>query len=191
MSGIRIGVDTGGTFTDFVIYADGVLKVRKILSTPRDPSQSIVEGIKDFLEASTPPFVIHGTTVATNALLERKGGPIALITTKGFEDVLFIGRQVRNHLYSLQGEDRHPLIPRNMCFGLEERTTSTGDVEKEVSLEDLQSILSRIKGKHLKAIAVSLINSFANPRNEKIIRRQLEKQGIFFSVSSDILPEHR
>ncbi len=192
MSRIRIGVDTGGTFTDFVIFADGILEVRKILSTPHDPSQSIVEGIKDYLKASTKyPFVIHGTTVATNALLERKGGPIALITTKGFEDVIFIGRQVRNLLYSLKGEDRHPLIPRNKCFGLEERTSTKGDVEMKVSAEELQSVLYRIKRKHIKAIAVSLINSFANPQNEKLIRGWLEKQGILFSISSDILPEHR
>lgn len=191
MSKIRIGVDTGGTFTDFVIYSDGILEIGKILSTPHDPSQAILEGIENHLSATSPPFVVHGTTVATNALLERKGGRIALITTKGFEDILFIGRQVRKLLYSLKGEERHPLIPRNNCFGLEERITSTGNVEKRVSIKELQSILRQIKEKRLEAIAVSLINSFANPMNEKIIRRHLEKQGVLFSVSSDILPEHR
>ncbi len=191
MSEIRIGVDTGGTFTDFVIYSNGSLQVRKILSTPNDPSRSIIEGIKDFLTAATPPFVIHGTTVATNSLLERKGGRIALITTRGFEDILFIGRQVRKHLYSLKGEEKHTLIPRDRCFGLDERTTSTGNVEKSVSVKELRSILHQIKRKRLEAIAVSLINSFANPENEQKIRRQLEKQDILFSVSSDILPEYR
>jgi N-methylhydantoinase A/oxoprolinase/acetone carboxylase beta subunit len=191
MSDTRIGVDTGGTFTDFVIYSRGVLAIKKILSTPKDPSQAIVEGVKENLAAAAQALVIHGTTVATNSLLERKGGRIGLITTKGFEDVLFIGRQVRKLLYSLEGEERHPLIPPDNCFGIEERTSAVGNVERKVASAELHSVIRRIKGKRLEAVAVSLINSFANPLNEKIIRRGLEKQGILFSVSSDILPEHR
>lgn len=191
MTDVRIGVDTGGTFTDFVIAINGVLEVRKIPSTPDDPSRAILDGIQDYLDACPSPFIIHGTTVATNSLLERKGGKIALITTKGFEDVLFIGRQVRKDLYSLKGEDRRPLLPRNHCFGLEERTTATGKVEKKISRHEIQAILGAIKAKRVQAVAVSLINSFANPQNEKFIRQKLEAENILFSVSSDILPEHR
>ncbi len=188
---MRIGVDTGGTFTDFVIYSNGSIEVRKVLSTPDDPSQAVVEGIADCLTVASSPMIIHGTTVATNSLLERNGGRLALITTKGFEDILFIGRQVRKFLYNLGGEERYPLVPRNNCFGLDERTTSSGKVERRVSAKDFQSILRQIKGKHIESVAVSLINSYANPLNEKTIRGQLAKQNILFSVSTDILPEHR
>jgi N-methylhydantoinase A/oxoprolinase/acetone carboxylase beta subunit len=188
---IRIGVDTGGTFTDFVIASDSFLEVRKIPSTPHDPSRAILQGIQDHLSASSSPLIIHGTTVATNSLLERKGGRIALITTKGFEDILFIGRQVRKELYSLQGEQRRPLLPRNLSFGLEERTTSKGKTEKKVSILELRAILDAIKKKCVEAVAVSLVNSYANPLNERIIRDELKEENILFSVSSEILPEHR
>ena len=191
MTEIRIGVDTGGTFTDFVIALDGGLEVQKIPSTPDDPSRAILDGIQKYLETCPNPFIIHGTTVATNTLLERKGKRIALITTKGFEDVLFIGRQVRKNLYSLKGEDRFPLLPRSLCFGLEERTTAAGKVEKRISSHEFQTTLDLIKAKHVKAVAVSLINSYANPLNEKFIRQKLEAENIQYSLSSDILPEHR
>lgn len=188
---IRIGVDTGGTFTDFVIAIGGVLEVRKIPSTPDDPSHAICKGIQEYVDASPAPLIIHGTTVATNSLLERKGGRIALITTKGFEDILFIGRQVRKNLYSLKGEDRRHLLPRSRCFGLEERTTAAGAIEKKFFPQDLSDVLQAIKTKRVEAVAVSLINSYANPLNEKLIRRKLEAENILFSISSDILPEHR
>ena len=188
---IRIGVDTGGTFTDFVIVIDGVLEVQKIPSTPDDPSRAILCGLQEYLGISASPLIIHGTTVATNSLLERKGGRIALITTKGFEDILFIGRQVRKDLYSLKGEQRRPLLPRTLCFGLEERTTAAGERVKEVSGHELKATLSTIKLKHVEAVAVSLVNSFANPLNERFIQDKLKEENILFSISSEILPEHR
>lgn len=191
MTEIRIGVDTGGTFTDFVIASDGALEVRKIPSTPDDPSRAICKGIREYLNASFSPFIIHGTTVATNALLERKGGRIALITTKGYEDILFIGRQVRKDLYSLKGEDRRPLLPRSRCFGLEERTTASGVAEKKISNLELKKIVQEMKTKRVEAVAVSLINAYANPRNERFIRQKLDAENMMFSISSDILPEHR
>ena len=113
---VRVGVDTGGTFTDFVIWRDGRLANRKVLSTPRDPSLAIIEGVGDILKDSPAVFVVHGTTVATNALLERKGGRIALITTTGFEDVLAIGRQTRRILYASAGEPVE-LIPAALGSG--------------------------------------------------------------------------
>ena len=191
MSEIRIGVDTGGTFTDFVIATNGFLEVLKIPSTPDDPSRAFHKGIQLFLKNCPIPHIIHGTTVATNTLLERKGGRIALITTKGFEDVLFIGRQVRKDLYSLGGEDRRPLLPRSFCFGLEERTTASGKVEKKISDLEIASVLGAIKEKHVEAVAVSFINSYANPQNEKKIRQKLGAENIPYTLSSDILPEHR
>lgn len=191
MSEIRIGVDTGGTFTDFVIYCSGKIGIKKIPSTPKNPSLAILEGIAEFLDGASRPFIIHGTTVATNSLLERKGGRIALLTSKGFEDVLFIGRQTRQNLYSLKGELRVPLLPRNRCFGLEERTSASGKVEREISLDDLSEILEKIKKAKIEAVAVSLIHSYANSSNEKIIGKALEKQGVLLSLSSRILPEYR
>jgi N-methylhydantoinase A/oxoprolinase/acetone carboxylase beta subunit len=188
---IRIGVDTGGTFTDFVIYVNGKIEINKIPSTPKNPSLSILEGINEFLRQDLSLTVIHGTTVATNSLLERKGGRIALITTKGFEDILIIGRQTRSELYSLRGEQRIPLLPRRLCFGLEERTSASGKVEKKVAASQLRETLEKIKRLKPEAVAVSLINSYANSSNEKIISRELKKEKFLISVSSDILPEYR
>ncbi|HEB34361.1 MAG TPA: hydantoinase/oxoprolinase family protein [Candidatus Aminicenantes bacterium] len=188
---VRIGVDTGGTFTDFVIYINGKIEIDKIPSTPKDPSLSILKGINKILRNNLSPMVIHGTTVATNSLLERKGGRVALITTEGFEDILFIGRQTRRELYSLRGERRVPLLPRHLCFGLEERTSASGKVEKKVSLSRLRETLKKIKKLKPDAVAVSLINSYANSFNEKTISRELKKEKFLISVSSEILPEYR
>lgn len=188
---VRIGVDTGGTFTDFIIYINGKIEIDKIPSTPKDPSLSILEGINKILRSNLSPMVIHGTTVATNSLLERKGGRVALITTEGFEDILFIGRQTRRELYSLRGERRVPLLPRHLCFGLEERTSASGKVERKVSLSRFRETLEKIKKLKPDAVAVSLINSYANSSNEKTVSRELKKEKLLISVSSEILPEYR
>lgn len=190
-NGIRVGVDTGGTFTDFVVFINGRVEIKKIPSTPDNPSLSILEGLRDLPTGKFSSLVIHGTTVATNSLLERRGGRIALITTGGFEDVLFIGRQVRRKLYGLQSEHRVPLLPRRRCFGVEERTSAAGRVEKKVSLRELRKILEEIKKMKVQAVAVSLINSYANPSNERIILRELKRNNILASVSTEILPEYR
>ena len=188
---IKIGVDTGGTFTDFIIHLNGKIHIIKIPSTPDDPSLSIISGINKYLHPEYSPFIVHGTTVATNALLEKSGSKIALITTKGFEDILQIGRQNRQHLYILKGETKLPLIPRKNCFGLEERTSAAGEVKKEINVPELKDILNKIKQIPADTIAVSLINSYANSENERIIKKQIRKEGILVSVSSDILPEYQ
>ncbi len=188
---IRIGVDTGGTFTDFVIYRDGRLETAKLPSTPADPSLAILDGIKPYHDGGAALTVIHGTTVATNALLERKGARIALITTKGFEDVLLIGRQTRRLLYSLKGETRRPIVDRSLCFGVEERTTPDGRVERSPDPASLTAVLDRIKTGRVEAVAVSLINAYANPANERVIAAELDRRGFLASVSHRILPEYR
>jgi N-methylhydantoinase A/oxoprolinase/acetone carboxylase beta subunit len=188
---IRIGVDTGGTFTDFVIFVEGKILTRKLPSTPADPSLAILEGLKEFLDEAADLKVIHGTTVGTNSLLERKGGRIALITTKGFEDILFIGRQTRRLLYSLKGERRNPIIERRFSFGLEERTTAEGRAVKAPKIKDIAAILKKIRALGLEAVAVSLINSYANSAHEQVILKELKKRGVLASVSSLILPEYR
>jgi len=188
---VRIGVDTGGTFTDFVIYQNGQIGIKKIPSSPHNPSLAILEGLDEHIKRAIPILVIHGTTVATNALLERKGGRIALLTTRGFEDMLSIGRQVRRNLYSLKGETRVPLLPRSRCFGLEERTSYSGKIEHKISLQEIKNILQKIVKMRIEAVAVSFIHSYANPAHEKTVGRELNKAKILFSLSSDILPEYR
>jgi N-methylhydantoinase A/oxoprolinase/acetone carboxylase beta subunit len=190
-NGIRIGVDTGGTFTDFVIWKDGDLTNKKVLSTPRDPSEAILEGVAEFLELGRPVFIIHGTTVATNALLETTGGRIALITTSGFEDVLAIGRQVRRELYSLKGEPRFILVPRDLRFGLDERLLASGEIDKKLAPGRVRELVARIQKCNVDAVAVCLIHSYANPTHEVLVARKLRKAGLLVSVSSEILPEYR
>jgi N-methylhydantoinase A/oxoprolinase/acetone carboxylase beta subunit len=187
---IRIGVDTGGTFTDFVIWRDGRLSNRKVLSTPQDPSLAIFEGLDDVL-ASPAVFIVHGTTVATNALLQRKGGRIALITTAGFEDVLAIGRQTRRRLYALGPEERFELVPAERRFGLRERTLASGRVEKAVSRAEVRRTIRRIRRSGAEAVAVCLLHSYANPRNEEAVAEELDKAGLLSSISSRLLPEYR
>ena len=188
---LRIGVDTGGTFTDFVIHLGGRLQTKKVPSVPHNPSQAILDGIEEFLDAPYSLLIIHGSTIATNALLERKGARIALITTKGFEDILFIGRQVRKKLYSLKGEKRESILSPDFCFGLDEKATAKGEIKKKISLEELKEICEKIRSLKTEAVAVSLINSYANSSNEKTIKKELDREKILSSISSDILPEYR
>ncbi|MGE0865501.1 MAG: hydantoinase/oxoprolinase N-terminal domain-containing protein, partial [Vicinamibacterales bacterium] len=125
---IRIGVDTGGTFTDLVMLGPAGVSVHKVRSTPDDPSRAIVSGIKDISGSTGGAEVVHGSTVATNAVLERKGARVALVTTAGFEDVVRIGRQTRRELYNLMQEDRRPLVEPQLTFGLAERLGAGGEV---------------------------------------------------------------
>ena len=188
---IRIGVDTGGTFTDFVVWKDGRLSNRKVLSTPHDPSVAVLEGVADLMGADVEIFIVHGTTVATNALLEGKGGRIALVATSGFEDVLTIGRQTRRHLYRLRGETRPALLPRERTFGLAERVLASGDVEQEPGARRLASLVRKLKGSGAEAVAVCLLHSYANPVHERAVARALRQAGFLVSVSSEVLPEYR
>jgi len=192
MSGdIKIGIDTGGTFTDFVISCNGKLTVKKVASTPDNPAKAIISGLRNLLQQSLPLTIIHGSTVATNTLLERKGARIALITSRGFEDVILIGRQSRKFLYNLTGEaDDHLVSPSN-CFGLSERTLSSGRIFKKISLKELRNIRAKLKSKKIEAVAIALINSYKNPHNETSVADRLRKDGIALSVSSQILPEYR
>jgi N-methylhydantoinase A/oxoprolinase/acetone carboxylase beta subunit len=187
----RIGVDTGGTFTDFVVWKGGRLSNRKVLSTPRNPSLAIIEGLGDLLDVSPGLFIIHGTTVATNALLQQKGGRIALITTAGFEDVLAIGRQTRRELYGLEPESRFDLIPAGRRFGLRERTLASGRIERPVDPAEVRSIIRKIEKSGAEAVAVCLLHSYANPHNEEAVAEELERSGLLFTISSRLLPEHR
>ncbi|MEM7008312.1 MAG: hydantoinase/oxoprolinase N-terminal domain-containing protein, partial [Thermodesulfobacteriota bacterium] len=142
----QIGIDTGGTFTDFVFFDGKKIDIHKVPSTPSDPSKAILAGISDKHDhIDLNLSLVHGTTVATNALLERKGAKIALITTKGFEDIIQIGRQNRGELYDVFWNAPLSLVPPSLRFGLEERTTYEGKIKHKVTKKQVDKLLSKLK----------------------------------------------
>ena len=186
---LRIGIDTGGTFTDFIVIRDGKVEMFKELSTPHAPEQAIMKGIARVAEA--PPEVIHGSTVATNALLERKGAKTALLTTAGFEDVLVIGRQTRRELYNIFVTRPEPLVPDGLRFGVQERILYNGSVEAPLNRESLRAIIDNLRQQQIESVAVSLLYSFANPEHERSIRAELEPLRVPVSLSCEVMPEYR
>jgi N-methylhydantoinase A len=191
---LHIAVDTGGTFTDCVWVERGQVRMLKVFSTPADPSQAIVEAIARATEKMgqrDSMVLLHGTTVGTNTLLQRKGARVALVTTAGFEDAIEIGRQARPKLYDFFFDRVEPLVPADLRFGVDERTASGGEILQAPSEEDLQSLADRLQQKHPGAIAVSLLFSFANSKTENAVAHALEKLGLPLSVSHQIFPEFR
>jgi N-methylhydantoinase A len=190
---LKVGIDTGGTFTDFVLFDGRSVRTLKVLSTPADPSVSILKGLDELGAADTDAGceVVHGSTVATNALLERKGARTALITTRGFEDVLEIGRQNRPQIYSLEPSRPAPLVPSKLRFGITERVLYDGSVLVQLRRAELRSIAARLRQERVDSLAVCLLFSFANPTHERAIARELANLGIPLSLSHVILPEYR
>ena len=192
---VRVGIDTGGTFTDFVYRAGGRVRVFKLASTPADLSRAITEGLRRVAaETGADPReleVIHGTTVGTNALLERRGARAALVTTRGFEDVLAIGRQARPRLYDLDATRPEPLVPRRLRFGVRERVAATGEVLEELSDEELAALVGKLRRARAESVAVVLLFSFVRPAHEERVARALAALRIPLSVSHEILPEYR
>jgi N-methylhydantoinase A len=187
---IRIAIDTGGTFTDCVWLEDGKIRILKVFSTPDDPSRAIAEALEDIgIHGSLT--LLHGTTVGTNTLLQRKGGHVALVTTAGFEDVIEIGRQARPKLYDFFFDRVPPLVPRQSRFGVNERTSSDADVLREPSKTELQALLKKVRSTNPEAIAISLLFSFANPKNENEVAKTLRVLNVPLSISHQILPEFR
>lgn len=189
---LRVAIDTGGTFTDciWVDPATGRLKMLKLFSTPADPSHAIVEALKKI----TPGhdfILLHGTTVGTNTLLERKGARTALVTTAGFEDAIEIGRQARPKLYDFFFDRVEPLVPKELRFGINERTAADGEILTEPSPEELFVLADEIKASNPQSIAISLLFSFANPKNEQAVAERLKSLAIPLSISHEILPEFR
>ncbi len=194
-----IGIDIGGTFTDFTAIDDaGAVRVHKRLTTPGDPSRAVLEGLA---ELGTPPeaIVIHGSTIATNALLERKGARTALITTRGFADVIEIGRQNRPQLYALEPVKPAPLVPRELRFELDERVAADGSVLQPLNPGEVGELIDRLHAANVESIAVCFLFSFVYPDHERLVRQMLPSplgrgargEGIRISLSSDILPEYR
>lgn len=192
---MRVGVDTGGTFTDFVFAVGGELRVFKIASTPDDPSRAITEGLKRIsLETGSPLGaieVVHGTTVGTNALLQRRGALTALVTTAGFEDVIEIGRQARPELYNLNAVKPSPLVAAELRLGARERVTASGEVLEALSDDEIQGLVAKLKQLRPEAIAISLLFSFVDPRHEQRLAAALRLLGVPLSISHQILPEYR
>src|SRR5712671_6526486 len=187
---IRIAIDTGGTFTDCVWVEDSSLKTLKVFSTPDDPSRAIAEALQQIgVEAGFT--LLHGTTVGTNALLQRKGARVALITTSGFEDVIEIGRQARPRLYDFFFERVPPLVSRDLRFGMQERTAADGHVLQSATIGDLARLREAVRKARPEAIAISLLFSFANAENEMSVAAALAELGKPVSISHKILPEFR
>src|SRR5216683_5391641 len=192
-----IAIDTGGTFTDCVWVEDGALKTLKVFSTPDDPSRAIAEALRKIgvgtrrTGSGAALTLLHGTTVGTNALLQRKGGRVALITTAGFEDVIEIGRQARPRLYDFFFDRVAPLVSRELRFGVKERTDAEGRVLVRPSADELALLREAVRRSEPEAIAISLLFSFANPENEAAVAAAVAELGKPLSVSHRILPEFR
>jgi N-methylhydantoinase A len=191
---MRIAFDTGGTFTDCVFLHNGRIEILKIPSTPRNPADAISLALGQITRVNrdaSPLEVACGTTVGTNALLQRQGGRVALVTTAGFEDVLEIGRQARTKLYNLFVEKQPPLVPRERRFGLAERLDSGGRALLSPSSEEIARVVRAVLRSPADSVAVCFLFSFANPKHEVAIARALSRVGIQVSASHEILPEHR
>ncbi|WP_263350447.1 hydantoinase/oxoprolinase family protein [Acidicapsa acidisoli] len=187
---MRVAIDTGGTFTDCVCLSGGQLCVLKVFSTPADPSLGILEALRQFGARETLDLR-HGTTVGTNAMLERKGARVAFITTAGFEDTIAIGRQTRASLYDWFAPVPVCLVPRELRFGVSERVSAEGKILREPTEEELDVLLRQVRGSDAQSIAISLLFSFANPKSEQRVEAALRSLNLPISASHRILPEFR
>ena len=196
----RFAVDTGGTFTDVVaLDARGELHIHKLLSSPRDPSESIQAGVEELVQELLHPCYVltHGTTVATNALLERKGALTALLTTSGFEDLLEIGRQYRPSLYALHVEKEAPIIAREHVFGVTERIGADGHVHHPLTEDAIDKVVERILSGGYDAVAICLLHAYLHPEHERRLVQALQKGAkgrrdeLFICASHEVVREMR
>ena len=171
---IVIGVDTGGTFTDFVFREGDRWDIYKTLSTPSNPSKAVIEGLKKISEEKAKA-IVHGSTVATNAILERKGVKTALITNKGFEDIIEIGRQNRSRLYDLAYKKEPHIVSKELRFGVKQRTLCNGEILEELDMEGAKGTLEKIISAKVESGAVCFLFSYLNPAHEKKMKGLLEE----------------
>ncbi|MEU4895657.1 hydantoinase/oxoprolinase family protein [Streptomyces sp. NPDC044780] len=198
---LRIGVDTGGTFTDVVAYDEGTgtVHVRKVSSTPQDPGLAIVEGVRQILEQigdrsmAEVSYFAHGTTVGTNALLTGRGVRTAVITTRGFRDLLELGRGRRPRLYDLQADKPAPFAPRDLRLEVTERVRHDGRVEIPLDEQEVRAAAKVLREQDVRSVAVCLLYSFLHPQHEERIGDILAEElpGAYVSLSSQVLPEFR
>jgi N-methylhydantoinase A len=196
----RAGVDIGGTFTDLIILNDvtGDFVVNKTLSDPQDPSRAIEVALTEALTASDIPLgevstIVHGTTLVTNALIERKGDPVALLTSRGFRDSIEIGRESRYDLYDLMIENPKPLVPRWLRFDVPQRTLADGSTHEELDIDHVERLAGELRDNGIVALAISFLNSFANPKAEQAAREAVLRAapGMRVSISSEVAPSIR
>src|SRR6266404_71553 len=193
---MRIAMDTGGTFTDCVFLNNGKLEILKVPSQPKNPAAAIGAALSEMraslgVQTANDLDLICGTTVGTNALLERRGGRVLLITTEGFEDVLEIGRQARAKLYDLQFHKAPPIVPRERRIGARERLAADGSIIRALSPAGIHSLVQKVRRARPDAVAICLLFSFRNSKHEASIARALRHAGFLVSVSHEILPEFR
>ncbi|HWE02505.1 MAG TPA: hydantoinase/oxoprolinase family protein [Tepidisphaeraceae bacterium] len=188
---LRIGIDVGGTFTDLVATDGTSLHVVKLPSTPPDFQLAVIEAVRQASVYGSPAEIIHGSTVATNALLQRAGEPVAFVTTDGFADMLLIGRQNRPILYALRVQRPEPLTPAENWFTVRERIGADGAVVEPLTEPQVDELIRRIQSRGLRHVAVCLLFSFINPAHEQYIGMRCERAGLTVSLSSRVLPEFR
>ena len=198
--GVRVGVDIGGTFTDIMVLdADaGRFHIGKTLTTPDDPSRAVAEGLAATLaDAGITPGavrrIVHGTTLVTNAIIERKGVPTALITTRGFRDAVEIGKEHRYDLYDIFLELPKPLVPRRLRLELDERVLADGTVLTPVDPDQVRSVAEHLKSEGVQAVAIALLHSYRNPEHERQVEEILTEYApdLTISTSSSVVPEIR
>ena len=196
MKAAAIGVDIGGTFTDIIVAAqDGGLHRAKVLSSPPDFGRAVLEGLTGLarsagLDLGAAVTLVHGTTVATNAILEGRGARTGLVTTQGFRDVLELGRMRRPSLYDLFWEKPEPLVPRRLRLELDQRIAADGEVEREPGDDELQAVAERFRDAGVNSVAVCLLNSYRNPGEERRIAERLSALvgDSYVTASVDIMP---
>lgn len=188
---MRVGIDTGGTFTDFVRLDRRRLTVHKVRSTPDDPSRAIAEGLQELTGGLARLDIIHGSTVATNAVLERTGARVALVATAGFEDVLRIGRQTRPELYNLFVAAPRPIVDPALTFGLAERLEASGRTLVPVDAKAVDALATDLLDRRVEMVAVCFLHSYANPAHERQVALHFRRRGLNVCTSHEILPEYR
>lgn len=193
---MRVAIDTGGTFTDCLFLRNGRLEILKVPSTPGNPAQAITNALQEILSGGSGANsgeidLLCGTTVGTNALLERRGGRVALVTTSGFEDVLEIGRQARPNLYDFFVERPEPLVPRDRRIGAKERIGADRSIVTRLTPAEISRVVRRVRNARAESVAVCFLFSFLRPEHERQVAQALRTSGFAASVSHEILPEFR
>ncbi|HEY9576877.1 MAG TPA: hydantoinase/oxoprolinase family protein, partial [Pseudobacillus sp.] len=196
---VRVGIDTGGTFTDCVLWQNEKQPiVVKVPSTPLNPAEAIINGLERLCDIAGIPieevdFLAHGTTVATNAMLQEQWAKVGLITTKGFRDTLEIGTQMRPELYQLQQEKTAPIVPRNLRREVTERINPQGEIVDKLNKEEVYEVLKDIISEDVESLAVSFLFSYANSEHEAMVREaaaELDPE-LYVCISSEVSPEFR
>ena len=187
---MRIGIDTGGTFTDFVVLRDdGSIESFKLRSNPRSPARVILDGLRR-IGAPARTEIVHGSTVATNALLERKGARTAFVTTRGFTDLVRIGRQNRAQLYNLTPPLKRHLAPPSLCFGVSERAYFDGSIGQRPTRRELAELKIRLRRARVESVAICFLHSYGNSENEQAAARALAGEH-YLCCSHEVSPEFR